>query len=635
MRKKVAVFANGWSDYYLHDMGNGMYRYAQKADLDLFFFVNFSACALADTENKREFNILTLPNIEDFDGVLLLTSTFNFPEEIAYLQQKIRDSGVPAITVDYDLEGMDFVGTDNYSGMYELVSHLIELHGARKLLFIGGIEGHAESVIRQRAFLNAAADRGIVVDSRDILYGEWAELCASERFEEWIGETGKLPDAIVCANDVMAIGICFWLKKHGYCVPEDCIVTGYDFIKRGQMMRPMLTSVDRDWQILGFHTLQLLNQRIKGFEIEPRTMLNIRPAYRQSCGCIMDELTLRELAENLKQDGNIAVDSLQVDSHFRHMYKNIRKAETSEEFSKAMSGFLKGDHALEGDRVMICLHPDFFTAGKEGRGMVEYGFPKEMDIVCSLFNGHPRVRMMADCRRAIFQVARESEKPGLYLLVPLHSDEKNYGFAMLNKNDLILRDRILYIWTRHVNQCLEQVRSNVKITQLTQRLSDLSMKDGLTGTYNRLGCERVLYPFLRECQEKGGQGIVMIVDIDCMKLINDGYGHTSGDQAILFLAEALRTGLPEDFYIARYGGDEFFVAGQLRGGMNVEELANASMQKLDELAESNRVPYTLKASLGLVVLEKGEHFDVKDAVQRADAQMYEFKKEHHKTFFRE
>ena len=75
MRRKVAVFANGWSDNYLQEMAGGMGRYAQKADVDLFLFVNFSGYGLAELENKREFNILTLPNREELDGVLLLTST--------------------------------------------------------------------------------------------------------------------------------------------------------------------------------------------------------------------------------------------------------------------------------------------------------------------------------------------------------------------------------------------------------------------------------------------------------------------------------------------------------------------------------------------------------------------------------
>ena len=125
----------------------------------------------------------------------------------------------------------------------------------------------------------------------------------------------------------------------------------------------------------------------------------------------------------------------------------------------------------------------------------------------------------------------------------------------------------------------------------------------------------------------------MIVDIDCMKKINDTFGHTSGDQAIMLLAEALRSGLPEDFYIARYGGDEFFVAGEMKEEMTRDELSERVMQRLDELAAVHQVPYTLKASLGAVVLEQGESFDLVETVQRADDMMYHYKKEHHMVFF--
>ena len=67
--------------------------------------------------------------------------------------------------------------------------------------------------------------------------------------------------------------------------------------------------------------------------------------------------------------------------------------------------------------------------------------------------------------------------------------------------------------------------------------------------------------------------------------------------------------------------------------MTRDELSERVMQRLDELAAVHQVPYTLKASLGAVVLEQGESFDLVETVQRADDMMYHYKKEHHMVFF--
>lgn len=633
MGKRVAVFSNGWSDDYLQEMTRGMGDFAREADVDLFLFVNFSAYRYTSEENRREFNILTLPYLEDFDGVILLTSTFNLKEEVEYLHRKVLQSGLPAISVDYELDGMESIETDNYSSMYEMVRHLIENHDAKSLLYIGGIPEHKENLIRQKAFLKAAEDRGILVSPGNLLGGDWTELGAQKSLESWVETSGSLPDAIVCANDVMAIGVCSWLEKKGYRVPEDVTVTGFDHIRRGQTFRPVLTSVDREWEKLGYRSLQLLLQKMQGIALDGKMIHLSRPVFRQSCGCTMDGAAILQMIEKQKQESVSYAENLDADSHFRHLYKKLRKVENSDQISKALSEYLQKDHSLEGDEAAVCLHPDFFFVDNKDSRMLEEGYPEEMDVICSLSKGIPGKHRMENCREVMFRTANEAEEPSIYLFVPLHSDDKNYGFARLSRNESIFSDKVLYIWTRHMNQTLEQVRSYAKLVNITNKLSEMSLKDGLTGTYNRFGCEKVIYPSIRERQENGGRSIVMLVDIDQMKSINDSFGHTSGDQAILLLTEALRSGLSEEFYIARYGGDEFFVAGELKENMDQDDLTSQVMKRLDELAQENKVPYTLKASVGAVVLEKGEQFDLIATVQQADKIMYLFKKEHHRLYF--
>ena len=219
----------------------------------------------------------------------------------------------------------------------------------------------------------------------------------------------------------------------------------------------------------------------------------------------------------------------------------------------------------------------------------------------------------------------------MYIFVPLHNEDKNLGFAMMSRDFGIADNNLLYIWTRHMNQYLEQIRSNVKIAELTKRLTELSHTDFLTKTYNRVGCEEIMYPFLNECQQRGGRGVLMIADVDHMKQINDKYGHPAGDLALYTVATLLKEELPKGFMVARYGGDEFLLIGEWDGSFTIESVIKSVEDKLAKVVKEKEIQFDLTVSLGGVVLEAGEKFDLTENLQRADKNMYREKAVHHKS----
>lgn len=121
MKRKIAVFGNGWSNEYLRTVMSGIRKCAIENNVDIFLFMNYSASGGLD-ENLEvgESNIFALPDFGEFDGVILLSNTFHLQREFDYLQEQITSHKIPAISLEYELSGMDYLGTDNYSGMYEL-----------------------------------------------------------------------------------------------------------------------------------------------------------------------------------------------------------------------------------------------------------------------------------------------------------------------------------------------------------------------------------------------------------------------------------------------------------------------------------------------------------------------------------
>ena len=108
-----------------------------------------------------------------------------------------------------------------------------------------------------------------------------------------------------------------------------------------------------------------------------------------------------------------------------------------------------------------------------------------------------------------------------------------------------------------INDVTERIRMECELVELSERLRALTVTDELTGLHNRRGFVTVARQVLEIASRQGTRVAILFVDIDNMKVINDRYGHDSGDEAIRAVAEALRDELRSADSVARIGGDEF------------------------------------------------------------------------------
>lgn len=628
MKKKIAVFVNGWGSDYLQEILHGICGRAEYVNADIFAFVNYSAFAEGNDNNRGELNIFKLPNLEDFDGVIIMANSFNMQEEIDYLSRRFSETGIPAVSIEYDLEGIVTVGSDNYYGMHDLAEHMFQVHNVKDIVYIGGPKEHQESNVRLQAVKDAAKECGVILAEENILYSDWAKIKSQNLLTQWFEEHQELPDAVICANDIMAMGICEWCEERGYRVPEDVKITGYDCIRSAREFEPAITSVTHRWNEMGDRALRILIEKLEGIEHNEPVTLKTGFVCGESCGCRMISSRME-----LQMKGRVAqgkkMDALRADSHFRHVYLSLRKVETAEECHAALSDLFSRENWMVGDNFMLCLEPQFFHFEENDENLRTEGYSEDMNVVCALKDGIPRAHQVINRKEAMFRVASEKDTSGIYIFIPIHTEGKVFGFAMLTRDADIAEDNYLYIFTRHVNQYMEQVRRNIKLAELTKKLTELSVTDVLTGVYNRTGCEKCIYPFLEECQESGGRGIVMIADVDRMKTINDKYGHGNGDLALRIVSAVLKAELPQGFVVGRFGGDEFFIGGRSSEGISVDAIIQNITHKLKTEVQRREIPFELTVSLGGIIMDKGVPFVLEKCLQKADEYMYAAKKERH------
>ena len=164
---------------------------------------------------------------------------------------------------------------------------------------------------------------------------------------------------------------------------------------------------------------------------------------------------------------------------------------------------------------------------------------------------------------------------------------------------------------------------------MNQKLNEISVMDELSGLYNRKGYEKRGIPLLEQIKHEDKFAMMMVVDINHMKMINDRYGHLQGDLAIRLVAKAIRENMPEGWYGIRDGGDEFVVIGEKvfvdDGTILKRQICNA----VEGEAKTMRLPFKLTVSVGSVLMDPKENISLDEYFRMADDAMYEMKKRTH------
>jgi DNA-binding LacI/PurR family transcriptional regulator len=228
----------------------------------------------------RERAYLTLLGQRMVDGVVFATVGSN----TAHLRA-LRREGRPVVLVARDVEGLriDTVLVDNFRGEFEATRHLLAL-GHRRIAHIAGPTALHVAAERRRGYLEALAAAGLRRDAALIAEGDFA-ASGGRRAVGALLARGARFTAVVCANDLMAIGAIEALRAAGRRVPDDVAVVGFDDITFASLVSPALTTVAQPKYRMGQLAMERLLQLMNGSDRRPRqTVLAPQLIVRESCG---------------------------------------------------------------------------------------------------------------------------------------------------------------------------------------------------------------------------------------------------------------------------------------------------------------------------------------------------------------
>ena len=622
-KKKIAVFGNGWSDEYLKRVLGGIHTCAAYCNVDLYTFVNHSAGSEESSENTGEKSIYFLPDLTMFDGIILLANTMNLVSEREYFTREITRLQIPAVCLEYELENIPCIGTDTYSAVLELTSHIINEHGVRSVVYVSGPKNHQENQIRLRAVNDALASINQTITPDAIIYGEWSYYDTLNATTAWL-ETHQLPDAFVCANDEMALGVCTAMNTLGMKVPDDVIVTGCDCSPISQRIYPILSTISRDWNQLGMDALDCVLRQINGETVPALTVYDSVPVYGESCGCTVQGERIELRRRSILDQHRRKKESTTYEWHLRQLDDAMTKRTNLEDLKNHLGWNLSYNHAYEGKDFLICMVDTFIEQE------LHTDFTYEMDTYLQFENERIQSRSKFLKKELFPPLHVDPQKANSFLFIPLHIQENILGYVVfINHPDIVYNADALYTWTRHISHNLERVRQNIHMEILNKKLTEVSMTDSLTGLKNRTGYDALAVPYLQKCQQEGKLGSMIFADINRMKLINDKYGHLQGDIALCTVADAIKMTMPSDWIAVRFGGDEFIMVGSCADKHEADYIKERLSSNLRKIIEERDLCFPLSASFGAVVMDPKENYSLEEYLRKADEAMYIMKQKAH------
>lgn len=631
-RIHIAVIVSTIDEDYQSGILSGIRQYALANNITLEHFVAFGNIGGDIGHDIGEYNIFSLADFNQFDGVILLINTIQNTSYSEIVLERARNADVPVVCIDKNDSELYTICIDNEKAMQNMVEHFILYHKYTRINYVSGPENNIDSCQRLKAYQDVLKKYNIPVEEQRIYHGNFVTRDGVYAVQKFLQSAP--PQAIICANDSMAIGVMNSLIAHGVRVPEDVAVSGFDYTYNARNYAPSLTSVKRPLERLGQLACEKIMNHLHHIPQKQNEIMETCCCFSQSCGC--NETPLLNTDEFKKRNFNV-LESFSVDVSFiNRMASALIECDSLEKYIESLKLFIteinckefylclcenwkKGMMAEETEEnyLMHILSPNHYSIHGYGENiLVPLAYKNSRFFDVSDFK-------VSEMLPNLFDV---TNKRGEYYFMPLHFGERCMGYCVIKDSEFPVQSKLFHSFITNISNSLESVRKIICLDRVTKKLNKLYTIDTLASINNRNGFKISSQHLYQDCIQKQKPVMLMFLDMDGLKYINDTFGHKAGDNAICCMAEILRIACENHEICCRFGGDEFIVFGANYTEQQAQNLANRIQENLEKLNQEKRFSYTLAVSLGYHIAVPESNTNIFQLVTTADKIMYEQKK---------
>ncbi len=611
LRKSIAV-CGVWED--AENLSLFMEAFQNKKITEKYLVECFTFGIATDNQAEIDTEMLFADFLGKMDhaAILIFGEMIKTNGIIERLIEYGREKTIPVIMLERQFPGCINAVLEYADGFEQAVRHVIEHHGCRVVDMFAGFRGNPFSEERIEVYKRVLKEHDIPFEEWRVHYGDFWDAPTSQVLSNLLDSGYRLPEAFVCANDSMAVGVCDTLYKYGYRVPDDCIVTGFDGIWKSEYHNPAICTCKLDLETIADEILEKIEAwtpAMNGVTQEIKFKYRLVPNH--SCGCL--DQKDRDWTEIVSSLTSVNQD------YFRHILEMGRFISGT----ISMSDIDKASRDLE-KYLWLWKWEYYFVGINEGD-----------NIIHAIFQGRNgeykyglRYNDIKNGLPDIDELRSPSSGINVILFKQVRVKDKGLGYIAEGFNHVDLRSQQRFEeFSIFMSAMANTVLNNSRLINANREIEKLSETDYLTGLYNRRGFFKQIEAVLADNMNKGRSLTMYSLDMDGLKIINDMYGHFEGDMAIMALAHAVRSVVGKDGMCARYGGDEFAFA--MVSDQPLSEEADLVRQEIERIAngdiEGCKKDYRISASIGSASATISRRTDIEELIRESDEKMYEDK----------
>ena len=618
-RKKVALFGSGLTNRYKMGLCRVFNMAAEELDMDLMIFNTYGRIGSENALSEDyESEILDYIDLDQFDGIVFDGDGYNVDGVSDKIQRKLLTAKCPVVSVSSYVEGFYNIEFDDAGGLRMIVEHFINHHHFKHIGFMSGYLSHPDAQVRLQEFRSVMQQYGLPEDGAGVFEGDFWYNKGMDAAHYFLSLSER-PEAIVCANDYMAISLTTAFRKLGINVPEDIAVSGYDGTTEGQDFLPHMTSVTRERKDIAWKSLKFISDMADGKDMSHADLkIYPKPIYGQSCGCdildyhyAMDAVS--RLHEEKRMDKAATFNSESTIVKLNRV-NNVRQMEqvfvqNSIDFGDYLSFFLM----VHMDKNGVPAYDSDFEK-PSGKFIPAIWVDKNKDYTKSphQFNASSMIPIP------------DTDRCHTYYVMSVHGAETMVGYAVIEMAGNDIFNEWYNVWLLNLGMTINTLQRNDRIRKLIGRLEARSTTDELTGMLNRRGFDDKSRDVISKLNVRK-MACTMVIDMDGLKYINDKYGHHEGDRAIKALADMIVKCCKYGEIAGRVGGDEFYLFALDYSDTKLNRFIENMRQLVVEYNETNTKEYQFDFSMGYYMTETDSFGQLETFLRVSDERMYQQK----------
>ena len=612
MTERIAFFVGQIFQDYQQQIVRVVTDEAIRLGYQVDVFSNFGTYGDNCLHVEGEKNIIEIPYLENYKGIIIAPDTFDIVGMYEALVKKIHDTVTyPVISLRYEDPQFHNVIIDDQSAIEAVVEHFVEVHKIKKISFMVGRLDLKDARRRLKGYRKAMKRYGIPVTEHMIFYGDYWRNKGDEAVDWFLGGEEGIPEAIICSNDYMATSVIDALKRRNYRVPEDIKVTGFDNILESRFTVPRMTSIAVPFAGMGIEAVHLLDCLIHGEQVEQNISVPVSINFEGTCGCPVSETN--NSSQLLYQEMMYLEHAL---NQATFMNVDFESCNTMEEL---ITVAYKYTFNFKYDNLYLCLC-DHSEDEDKMDGWACYTENMVLRAVLSSADGAQACEVPF-LRKDLLPEKYMKKTRALYIF-PLHYKNNCMGYIATETREVDTLKQFFTSWIMALSNYLDKIRMYMEHHELME-FRQLSITDELTGLHNRREMEKLLEKRSHECRILHQNFYIYSIDMDGLKNINDNYGHLEGDLALCQFSNILKRFCSDYFSVARTGGDEFTAILVTEEEAEAMKYVDQIQYFISEYNRSSNKPYVISASIGFARYDALR--GITDCLKRADDNMYALK----------